>query len=244
MFFTAVSADRCLVIFLSFLIAFLFLFFVRKVDGVRRSGGIGFDELHHLLHCICCALDECLHLTCMVLRQCCDEFLRCLGLFFNEIGFELFRVDLVCLFSQAYSVAMKVLMLIHVLSAAGLFSHSRTAALNSPQALKLYSAMSLCSFMSEVILALVSALTAFSTLLKYTWGFLLRSHSVSLSARRVFVSAKSNAPPLAFRWSIICLGVWFKTPRVSSSISTRQSFSTASRMISFRACSTPLRILY
>ena len=96
-FFATVSADRCLVIFLLFFIAFLFLSFVRKYDGVCRSGGIGFDELHYLLHCICHALDECLHLTCMVLRQCCDELLRCLGLFFDEIGFELLRGEFVLL---------------------------------------------------------------------------------------------------------------------------------------------------
>jgi hypothetical protein len=32
---------------------------------------------------------------------------------------------------------------------------------------------------------------------------------MSLSAINVFVSAKSKAPPLILRWSIICFGVWF-----------------------------------
>ncbi len=67
--------------------------------------------------------------------------------------------------------------------------------------------MSLCLFRSEVIPARVSALIACSTLLKYFCGFLLMSHSASLSARSVFVIAKSNDPPLAVIWSIMFLGV-------------------------------------
>ncbi len=56
----------------------------------------------------------------------------------SSIAFALncFAVSLFCLFSFAYSVEMKFLMLTHVLSAAGFASHSRTAASNSPVALR------------------------------------------------------------------------------------------------------------
>ncbi len=42
-----------------------------------------------------------------------------------------FAVSLFCLFSRVYSAEMNVLMFVHVLLVAGLFSHSRTAASNS-----------------------------------------------------------------------------------------------------------------
>lgn len=45
-------------------------------------------------------------------------------------------VSLFCLFSFAYSAEIKVLIFCHVFVAAGLFSHSRTAASNSPVALR------------------------------------------------------------------------------------------------------------
>jgi hypothetical protein len=56
----------------------------------------------------------------------------------SSIAFALncFVVSLLCLFSLAYSVEMKVLMLVHVLSAAGFASHSLTAASNSPVTLR------------------------------------------------------------------------------------------------------------
>jgi hypothetical protein len=47
-----------------------------------------------------------------------------------------FAVSLFCLFSRAYSAKMNVLMFIHVLSTAALFSHSCTTASNFPDALK------------------------------------------------------------------------------------------------------------
>ncbi len=72
-----------------------------------------------------------------------------------------------------------------------------------------------------MITAQVRALITCSTLLKYICGFLLMSHSASLPARIIFVSAKSNDPPLALRWSIMFLGVWFRKPGVLSSISIR-----------------------
>jgi hypothetical protein len=53
-----------------------------------------------------------------------------------EFALNCFSVSLFCLFLFAYSVEMKFLMLTHVLSAAGYASHSRTAASNSPVALK------------------------------------------------------------------------------------------------------------
>lgn len=116
-----------------------------------------------------------------------------------------FAVSLFCLFSFAYSTEMKVLMLFHVLFAVGLFSHSRTAASNSPDDLKKYNAMSLRSFRSDVIPARVSALIACSTLLKYFWGFSLISHSASLSAMSFLVSVKSSEPPRDFKWSSLSL---------------------------------------
>ncbi len=53
-----------------------------------------------------------------------------------EFALNCFAVSLFCLFSFAYSVEIKFLMLTHVLSAAGFASHSQTVASNSPVALK------------------------------------------------------------------------------------------------------------
>jgi hypothetical protein len=49
---------------------------------------------------------------------------------------KFFAVSLFCLFSFAYSDETKVLMFCHVLLPAGRCSHSRTAASNSPEALR------------------------------------------------------------------------------------------------------------
>ena len=77
-----------------------------------------------------------------------------------------FAVSLFCLFSFAYSADTKSLIFAHVLVTAGLASHSLTAASYSPVLLRYQSAMSVLSFRSDVIPALVSCCIAFSTLLK------------------------------------------------------------------------------
>ena len=81
---------------------------------------------------------------------------------------------------------MQILMFNQVLSAAGLASHSLTAASYSPDALKKYMAMSLRSLRFDWIPALSSCLMAFSTRLKYTRGTSLVSHSESCSEMSFF----------------------------------------------------------
>ena len=87
-------------------------------------------------------------------------------LFVNRICFELARRFFVCLFSLAYSIEMKLLMLAHILSASGIASHLQTAASNYPVVFRYNRAMSLRSLRSELIPALVSPCIAFLTLLK------------------------------------------------------------------------------
>ncbi len=85
---------------------------------------------------------------------------------------------------------MKVLMCAYVFWAVGLNSHSLTAASNSPELFKKYSAMSVCSFRSDYISAQVSCFIAFSTQLKYNVGTPLASHSWSLSMNSIFGVSK------------------------------------------------------
>ncbi len=87
--------------------------------------------------------------------------------------------------------------------------------------------------------AQVSPWIAFSTQLKYSCGTSLASHSPSLLANSVFMSAKFNAPPRFQRWFNMSVGVWFKNPRILSSISSKYSWSTASKIMSLVACMTP-----
>ncbi len=141
-----------------------------------------------------------------------------------------FAEILFCLFSLAYSATIKVLMLAHVLSAVGLAFHSWMAGSNSPVAFRWKSAMSLLSFGSDMIPFLVSPLMVFLMRLKYTCGSSLTFHSLLHSARSSLVSAKSSDPPHVSKCSRICLGVWFKNPTVSCSITFRYSLSTATRM--------------
>jgi hypothetical protein len=106
------------------------------------------------------------------------------------LALKFFAVSLFCLFSFVYSAVMKVLMFCHVFWPAGRCSHSLTAASNSPDAFKKYRAMSQRLFRSEVMPARVSPWITFSTRLKYICGTLLASHSLSISANNVLVSAK------------------------------------------------------
>ncbi len=132
------------------------------------------------------------------------------------LALNYFAVSLFGLFLRAYSAEMKVLMIAHVFVPCCFvlpFAHHRIKFFECFEVIECH-VLELVHVESDVV-----SCECFHCLFD-SFEVDLRILA-SLSARSVFVSAKSNTPPLTLRWLIICLGVWFKNPSVLSSISTK-----------------------